>query len=126
MAGSSSDIERARVVATYTLAIAKKFVDGCGGNSHIASMKHDGSVIGLSGTDTEPLEQALRVFDERTTRLLFSLLTANDVGFSEFLFDFDQAMRRLRLDLGLDDDSKAVAKDQTTSPLTAPKRKINS
>lgn len=117
MAGAV-DIERARVVATYTLAIAKQFVDGCGGNSHIASLKNDGTVIGLSGPDTEPLEQALGTFHERTTRLLFSLLTSNDAGFAMALSDFDHDLRELRMGLGLDENSKQAAKEEMESLLT--------
>jgi hypothetical protein len=114
MAGAV-DIERARVVATYTLAIAKRFVEGCGGNSHIASLKHDGTVIGSSGPETEPMEQAFRTFDERTTRLLFSLLTASDAGFSSALSDYDRGIRGLRIDLALDENSKEAAKEQMKS-----------
>ncbi len=109
------DIERARVVATYTLAIAKRFVDGCGGNSHMASLKNDGTVIGSSGPEREPLEQALRTFDEKTTRLLFSLLAASDAGFSKALSDFDRDVHGLRVGLGLDENSKEAAKKEMES-----------
>jgi hypothetical protein len=72
---------------------------------------------GLSGPETEPLEQALRAFDEKTTRLLFSLLTSNEAGFAAALSNFDHDLLGLRVDLGLDETSKQTAKKEIESLL---------
>ena len=105
-------------MATRTIAIAKRFVDGCGGNTHIASLMHDGSVGGLSAKEAEPFESAFHIFDERATRLLFSILNATDSGFSSAVAEFAEAMRRVRTDLGVDDDGKeAKCKADSLPPI---------
>jgi hypothetical protein len=105
-----ADVEKVRVVATYTLAIAKKFVDGCGGNSHIAFLRNDGTVIGSTATAAEPLEEALHDFNRNATELLFSTLTASDVNFAKGVSDFCEAISKLRLDFKFDDKGKEALK----------------
>jgi len=98
--------EEAQIIATYAVARAKEYVEGCGDRTNIVTLKHDGTINGISWTETEPLERALKGFDARVRVLLFGLLTQTDMNFYRALQLFNDTVGDIRVQLGLDDKGR--------------------
>lgn len=105
------NVHSARIVATYAIAQAKSRVDGCGGKTYATALRTDGSIEGFDWSGTKELEETFQTFDAKRWFLLFNLLTQDDSKFQDSLFSFSDAMINLRVELGIDADSRQAIRE---------------
>jgi len=85
--------------ALYMLQMAKKYVSGVGGESHISILHSDGTVDDKPPWEISEEENIAKLFSETSGRLLLSLLrtrTGKDTDFRTTLKKFGEAVRSLR------------------------------
>jgi hypothetical protein len=90
------------ISATYAIAKAKDYVEGCGGDTNFKVLKSDGSLGDISWHITEPIERAIKEYERQSKAFLLSLLDS-DQTFRESMKRFASALRSLRRDVGSDD-----------------------
>ncbi|HTU47050.1 MAG TPA: hypothetical protein VMF91_18455 [Bryobacteraceae bacterium] len=95
--------------ATYAIAKAKEYVEGCGGHTNFMVLKSDGRIGDVSWHITEPVERALKEYEATTKALLFSLADSS-AGFAAAMETFSAKMDDLRTTVGanLQDDSGLI------------------
>jgi 20S proteasome alpha/beta subunit len=91
-------IDDAALVALYVLQQAKRWVDGCGGNSDIVLLRHDGQILRMT---TEWIVSLERHFDEFNQHLSPLLIACADkqrehTDFDKILDEFNHQIQRLR------------------------------
>jgi len=108
-------IAEAKIIAIYAVGAAERYVDGCGDRTHIVSLANDGSIQGVTWDETEPVQQALELFDSGVRMLLFSLLTDTDRDFDGIRDVFKHKMGDARVALGLDDKANRAMRAMRSS-----------
>ena len=91
-------VEHAGLTAVYVLHQAKRWIDGCGGNSDIVVLSNDGNILQMS---TRMVDQLEKHFDEFNRYLGPILIGCADrdfdsTKFEEMMDDFDYQLRKLR------------------------------
>lgn len=66
------DVRQLVILAAYTLFQAKEYVDGCGGDSHIAVLKEDGLSGTVDSTHVEKLTELITTTDHLLSEQLLS------------------------------------------------------
>lgn len=85
--------------ALYMLQMAKKYVSGVGGESHISILHSDGTVDDKPPWEISAEENIVKLFSDTSGQLLLSLLrtrTGKDADFRATLRRFGEAVRSLR------------------------------
>jgi hypothetical protein len=68
--GSFMDARWAELLAIYLLQQAKNYIDGCGGDSHVITLKADGSVNRMAGSDIEIIGDLMKFVDRQFSDVL--------------------------------------------------------
>lgn len=92
-------VEDGIAAALYMLQIAKKYVSGVGGESHISILYSNGMVDDKPPWEISEEENIAKIFTEVSGSLLLSVLrtrTGTEVDFLSALKGFSSAIRRLR------------------------------
>jgi hypothetical protein len=89
------DLDDLFVVACYIVFEAKKWVDGCGGNTDLLIASYKNKKFGfVSSADIKRLEDAFEEFDQRIDRLLAPFSNVNRPD-EDFVSDIQQVQERL-------------------------------
>jgi 20S proteasome alpha/beta subunit len=91
-------VEHAGLTAVYVLQQAKRWVDGCGGNSDIVVLSNDGNVLQMSAGMVNQLEKHFDEFNRHLRPIIIACADRDveDKKFNEMMDDFDYQLRRLR------------------------------
>jgi hypothetical protein len=92
-------VEDGIAAALYMLQIAKKYVSGVGGESHISILKADGAVDDKPPWEISEEENIATSFSQTSGALLLSLLrtrSGTEVNFINHLKAFDKTLHHLR------------------------------
>lgn len=85
--------------ALFMLQVAKQYVDGVSGESHITVLKSDGSILNKPPWETSEEEVLSKRYSNRSGRLLLSCLrtrTGSDKEFESALKEFNEEVREFR------------------------------
>ena len=91
-------IDEAALAALYVLHEAKRWVDGCGGNSDILLLTHDGQILRMGTEWIISLERHFDEFNQHLTPLRIACADRHKEhdDFDKILSEFDYHIQRLR------------------------------
>jgi len=95
------------VSATFAIARAKDYVQGCGGHTNFMVLKSDGTMGDISWHVTEPIERAIKEYEVQSKAFMLSIVDT-EANFRASLERFTGRLTELRRDLGSDDKERGL------------------